>query len=442
MPTTFGVGWVIGLPDALADSPAGATRSAGRQRTVWTRDDGSTRWIDRIDRDLEDLDGRPMRLTVVHDVTRERTLRDELIETEERFRQFADLVDDAIFVVSPGLGRVLYANGRFEAVWGLPIADFSARPQSLFELVPPAQRAEVAALFDGQAPGDTREAVVHLQPAGQPVRSVRLRVFGRRVPAGEDSGLGGVGHEAADEVEPTAERLFAVAEDITETLRLEQARLEDAIKQRDMLVREVHHRIKNNLQGVAGLLQQSASSRPELAGPLVEVVGRIQAIAQVHGLQVRDGESLVARRVIGAVFENLGRTFGLTMPLAVDEGAIDRWLLPEQEAVPLALVVNELGTNAIKHRLTGAPVHVRLVGLDDGLALEIAHRGLLPEGFDFGRMVPGPSGLGLVKALLPRRGARLDFSQVGDQVVARTELSRPALRERGTDPTDSPRLPR
>ena len=92
-----------------------------------------------------------MRLTVVHDVTRERTLRDELIETEERFRQFADLVDDAIFVVTPGLEHVLYANGRFEAIWGLSTAQFAARPAALLELVPAAQRTEVAALFEGDA---------------------------------------------------------------------------------------------------------------------------------------------------------------------------------------------------------------------------------------------------------------------------------------------------
>lgn len=79
-------------------------RGGTRQRTALVRDDGSTRWIDRIDRELEDLDGRPMRLTVVHDVTRERNLRDELIETEERFRQFAELVEHATSTPRPGSG--------------------------------------------------------------------------------------------------------------------------------------------------------------------------------------------------------------------------------------------------------------------------------------------------------------------------------------------------
>jgi PAS domain S-box-containing protein len=421
---------LIGSPDALGEArfEAGG-RGGARQRTPLVRDDGSTRWIDRIDRELEDLDGRPMRLTVVHDATRERNLRDELIETEERFRQFAELVDDAIFVAEPALARVHYVNGRFEGVWGMARSELVRHPHGLLDAVAPAQRAEVAALFDGQAAGHAHEALIRLEHPASGTRTVRLRVFGRRVAGPADEG--------ADAVENAADRLFAVAEDVTETLRLEQARLEDAIKQRDMLVREVHHRIKNNLQGVAGLLQQSASTRPELAVPLSEVVGRIQAIAQVHGLQVRDGEALVLRRVAAAVFDNLGRTFGLELSVRVDDpDAVERWTLPEQEAVPLALVFNELGTNAIKHRRPGSAVDVRLRALPDGLALEIASTGTLPEGFDFARLGPSPSGLGLVKALLPRRGARLELLQRDDRVTARAELTMPAVRER--DPAAEP----
>jgi PAS domain S-box-containing protein len=421
---------LIGSPDALGEADFDASGRGGvRMRTAWTRDDGSTRWIDRIDRELEDLDGRPMRLTVVHDVTRERNLRDELIETEERFRQFAELVDDAIVVADPKLSQVQYVNTRFEAIWGLSMTALVQRPSGLFDNVAPEQRAMVAALLDGHTVGHAHEAVIRLEHPRLGSRSVRLRVYGQG--AQEAAGSGAAG-------DATAARVFVMAEDITETLRLEQARLDDAIKQRDMLVREVHHRIKNNLQGVAGLLQQSASSRPELAAALAEVVGRIQAIAQVHGLQVREDESLVAVRVVAAVFENLGRAFGIAIPVVADDGpALERWLLPDQEAVPLALVVNELGTNAIKHRAPGAPIDVRLESLADGLAIEIAGEGRLPDGFDLARLGPSPSGLGLVKALLPRRGARIELAQRGPRVVARAELCLPALRERagaGTDP--------
>ena len=62
------------------------------------------------------------------------------------------------------------------------------------------------------------------------------------------------------------DQLLMVASDVTEQRAAQEARLEAAIAQREMLVREVHHRIKNNLQGVAGLLQQIAQHKPEVPG--------------------------------------------------------------------------------------------------------------------------------------------------------------------------------
>ena len=89
------------------------------------------------------------------------------------------------------------------------------------------------------------------------------------------------------------DQLLLVATDVTEQRAAQEARLEAAIAQREMLVKEVHHRIKNNLQGVAGLLQQIAERKPEVAGAIDEVVGQVQAIAQVYGLQVGDDRAAV-----------------------------------------------------------------------------------------------------------------------------------------------------
>jgi uncharacterized alpha-E superfamily protein len=65
-----------------------------------------------------------------------------------------------------------------------------------------------------------------------------------------------------------------VATDVTEQRAAQQARFDAAIAQREVLVREVHHRIKNNLQGVAGLLQQIGARRPEMAAAMSEVAER------------------------------------------------------------------------------------------------------------------------------------------------------------------------
>jgi hypothetical protein len=117
-----------------------------------------------------------------------------------------------------------------------------------------------------------------------------------------------------------------------------------------MLVKEVHHRIKNNLQGVAGLLQQTRRAGPRWPMLISEAVGQVQAIAQVYGLQVGVGGPLRVKPLVeaitavGAAHLRSPASVIVTWrhagaPLAAARGRID----------PDRADVNELLTNAIKH---------------------------------------------------------------------------------------------
>ncbi|MFG6465602.1 PAS domain-containing protein [Roseateles sp. BYS87W] len=221
--------------------------------------------------------------------------------------------------------------------------------------------------------------------------------------------------------------LLMVASDVTEQRAAEQARLQAAIAQRELLVREVHHRIKNNLQGVAGLLQQTAARRPEVAPVLKEAVGQVQAIAQVYGLQVGASGPLLIKRVFDAIVGSVQRMQGRVITTTAEGGALlDDWCLPEAEAIPIALSLNELLGNALRHG-QGAPVRCQLICDLGGVAVEIANAGQLPEGFELGAIRSGVSGLGLVRALLPRRSAILSLAQVETDVVCRLELMPPSV---------------
>jgi len=228
----------------------------------------------------------------------------------------------------------------------------------------------------------------------------------------------------------TPDQLLLVATDVTEQRAAQEARLEAAIAQRDMLVKEVHHRIKNNLQGVAGLLQQIAKRKPEVAGPIDEVVGQVQAIAQVYGLQVGDTGPLSMVRVLEAITSSVRRTFGRTIHCRVDGPGVAEWILPEGEAIPVALTLNELLTNAIKHSPEGdgdEGVDCALEGEAGGVRIAVRNRAQLPAGFSLGRIPNGVSGLGLVRALLPRRSATLHIEQADRHVVATVALRAPVV---------------
>ncbi|HEY1396688.1 sensor histidine kinase [Roseateles sp.] len=289
--------------------------------------------------------------------------------------------------------------------------------------------ASLEALFGS---GDEAETIrsdmeFALQSSEVLQREYRLTVRGQaRIWDARLLHLAGV-NDASGELEP--EQLLLVATDVTQQRAQEAARLEAAIAQRELLVREVHHRIKNNLQGVAGLLQQIAARRPEVRTVINEAVGQVQAIAQVYGLQVGMSGPLRLRKVVEAVMGSVQRMFGREILVDIDGAMAEqshRWGLPEAEAIPIALTLNELFTNAVKHG-GETPVRCELRFDPEQVVLRIINKGQLPAGFDLAQVRGGVSGLGLVRALLPRRSALLGLTQEGGQVVCELSLWPPGV---------------
>ncbi|MFA7398970.1 MAG: PAS domain S-box protein [Sideroxydans sp.] len=194
------------------------------------------------------------------------------------------------------------------------------------------------------------------------------------------------------------------AHDITDRIEQEERRLKEVREQRDVLVREVHHRIKNNLQGVVGLLRQHALDYPEMREVIEVTVGRIYSIALIHGMQAQSlSEEVGLYRLIASVIDAAGG--GVDYQADMDSPI----LLNREEAVPIALVLNELVTNACKHRTANTLVVIRLDVVEDGVLITIANH------FDDSAQerTSGGQGLNLVKSLLPRKSA--------DLAVTRTE---------------------
>jgi len=196
---------------------------------------------------------------------------------------------------------------------------------------------------------------------------------------------------------------------------------------RDTLIREIHHRIKNNLQGVTGLLRQFADGHPEIAGSINQTIGQVQSIAVIHGLQERTPVGSVRLRELAeAVAAGVGSLWQRPVTVEIAPG----WApcaIEEAEAVPLALILNELLSNAIKHGETLGQIRVALKhGQRPGsIQFSILNAGQLSSGFDFEHNTG--TGLQLVRSLMPRSGAKLSWQSQGNTVITLLELEPPVI---------------
>ena len=370
--------------------------------------------------------GREMTIALL-DIERRRQAEVHIAQAQASLQRVIETAPLAIALFDADTLRVQQLNQTAASFFGRPLAglqgatlDACTSPQQAATLRDWLGQAEAGA---GVRQHEWREGPAEANGNGDgPGGDGAARVWDCRITTLHDAGA-----------EAGGTQLLLVASDVTEQRAAELARLQAAIAQREVLVREVHHRIKNNLQGVAGLLQQNASRRPELADILSEAVGQVQAIAQVYGLQVGASGPLVLASLLRAVAQSVQRTFGRAIAVDV-EGEVTH-LLPEAESIPVALTLNELFTNAIKHG-QGAEVHCSLRVQGEVVHIAIASRATLPPGFDLGARRSAISGLGLVRALLPRRSASMMLQQEGEQVVARLELRPPGVQ---LPPQDLPR---
>ena len=122
------------------------------------------------------------------------------------------------------------------------------------------------------------------------------------------------------------------------------------------LLRELHHRVKNNLATVASILslQRRRTRSAEVRNILAESVNRVQGLAATHDLLSHEDVSEarvddVARKIVGVANANL-RPLDSQITFEVDPCAV---VIPSRAVAILALVLNEMVSNAIKHGMTG-----------------------------------------------------------------------------------------
>ena len=288
------------------------------------------------------------------------TMLAELQQAAETHRALTGAVPDLILRVDE-TGTLLDANRPDDPLL-VPIASPGARQELKCRL--PAALAE--------------RSLMELRAA---LTARAIRIFEHR----EELAGGSRDYEVRVVVIGSGE-VLEIIRDVTERKQVEE------LAKKELLLREIHHRVKNNLQVVSSLLylQSQQVGDPRLAGILDENRQRIRSIALIHEKLYQSAEPGEVRFAdyLRDLANNLLIAYGASashvrLELAVDEGEV----LGLDTAILLGLLINELVSNALKHAFAGGAGGVIRIALEatspENLRLEVSDNGTgLPLEFD------------------------------------------------------------
>lgn len=338
-----------------------------RMELEMRRKDGSTVWVESVVRPLYDAAGQVTgAVGVSRDITERRRVEAELRHSQEFLGMILVAIPDPVFVKDSAHRFVLVNHAlcvmlghTSDAIVGKMDVDFV-----------PHEEAEVFVARDNLV-----------------LETGREDLFEERLTDGLGQAHVLVTRKALFVDASGGRFIVGVIRDVTEDKAKEQ-RLRDSLAEKEVLLKEVHHRVKNNLQVISSLLflQKDAIEDPIIQDMFEESRNRIASMALIHEELYRSGDlarvdlkeylERLAPKVIQSLRGN--KSLGFALNLTECRVTVDK-------AIPFGLIVNELVTNAVKHGFTGREsgnIRVTMTSEEDVLRAVVEDDGVgLPEGF-------------------------------------------------------------
>lgn len=341
------------------------------------------------------------------EIARRRRVEEELRESEAKFFDLYHQAPDMFASVDPQSGRILECNETLCRKTGFSRQEI--RDRSVLEMYHPASRPAGRMAFETfVATGEVRDVELVLLRKDGSSLDVSLNVMAHRAANGKilhsrsswrditvrkqvEAELRRVRRQTHAELErQVAERTAELQESIAvRTLAEEQ--LQASLGEKEVLLQEVHHRVKNNLQVISSLLRlQSASLRdPETLALFQESQQRVHSMAMVHEKLYRSPSlaEIDFADYLGSLAQMLFGSYAVDRSRIRLESRIAPIGIDLERAIPLALIANELIANSLKYAFPGARtgvVTLEFGAADEGeLRLAVCDDGAgLPGDFD------------------------------------------------------------
>ncbi len=305
---------------------------------------------------------------VIEDINQRKQAEAALVESEARFQQIARSIDDVVWLMDLEQDRILYASPAFEPLWQRSLEELYGDRQAWNGVIHPEDFPAVMQAFDNMRETGRFEATYRIEPEPGTIRWIRDR---------------------ASVIEDSQGGMLAagVARDVTGSIQDDQ-RLRQALGEKEVLLQEVHHRVKNNFQVISSLLNLTGKriKDQESLDLFKDIRSKIQSMALIHTqiYQSKHFDRVDLAGFVRKLFHHLGKMY--QEPAVQWELQGDSVQLPLEMAVPCGLAVNEALTNVYRHAFSSkgeGSVTVVIEHRDPGgVRIKICDNGVgLPQGF-------------------------------------------------------------